>query len=152
NVTADSGALCSAATGTVQLGVHGRSGLHGLTQVEHDGLPHHRIEQLLRGAGDPRTLHEVPDQELVVRLRQRVVVDLVANRATAPSVRGVKRMGEYDAGDRQARGAQLVVQILGRVDTTEAARVGVVVVRQLTAQLLGPFPGHRHRGDATRLE
>src|SRR5699024_6108536 len=129
-----------------------RSGPRGLAEVEHDRFAEHRVEQLLRGAGDPRPLHDVPLQELVIGLRQRVIVVLRADRALEPPVRRVQRVGAPGAGDLESCSTELVPQLLGGVDAAVSARVGVVVVRELPAHLLRPLPRHGHRRDTARLE
>jgi hypothetical protein len=46
----------------------------GLARVEHQALAEHGVEDLLGPAGELGGLGDVPHQELVVRLHQRVVV------------------------------------------------------------------------------
>src|SRR5690606_12283601 len=74
-----------------------RTGVSRLLEVEDDTLPDDGIEDLLGCAGDPRGLHEIPDQQPVVRLRQRIVVVVDADSALEPPVRRVQRVGVVGA-------------------------------------------------------
>ena len=90
-----------------------------------------------------RLLHDVPDQQPVVRLHERVVVVADADRALDPPVRRVQAVGVVLAVELQAGVGQLADQLLVGVDPDVAARGVVVVVGELPADHLGQPARHR---------
>src|SRR6476646_7902357 len=75
-------ATCSAVSSSGGIGGHRR--VLRLVEVDDQALPDQRVEDLLCPARGPRRLHDVPDQQQVVRLRERVVVLVDADRALDP--------------------------------------------------------------------
>src|SRR5436190_4142360 len=71
-------------------------GSRGLSEVEHHAVADDRIQGLLgaTGQGAPALrLHDVPDEDLVVRLHERVLVVVDTDRALQPPVRRVEAVG-----------------------------------------------------------
>ena len=109
-----------------------------------------------------RVLHDLPDQELVVGLGERVLVVGDADRALDPPVRRVEAVGVVLAGEdhRVAGGAvvgaaglgDLVDELLGGVDADVAALGVVVVVGELPVDDLGQPARHRDRQGAARAQ
>ena len=100
-----------------------RGGL-GLVEVEHQALADQRVERPLGPArGSARRLHDVPDQQPVVGLHQRVLVVVDADRALDPPVRRVQAVGVV-RGRRTTRPALcgLADQLVVGVDPDVAAR------------------------------
>jgi hypothetical protein len=110
--------------------------------VDDVALADQGVEGLLGEAGGQRTLDDVPDQQLVVRLhgQRRVVVH--ADRALDPPVRGVQGVRVVAAVGGQARLADALLELVAAVDADVAALHLVVGVRQHPADPLGQPAGH----------
>src|SRR5437764_11400458 len=68
----------------------GRSGcLSGFVRVDDEALAEQGVEGLLRRAGEPGPLHDVPHQHAVIEPRRRT---LATERAVEPPVGRVQRM------------------------------------------------------------
>src|SRR4051794_1002442 len=76
--------------GTSSRGTGGSYGDGRLAGVDDEALAEHGVERLLRGAGQPRPLHDVPHQQPVVELRRDT---FATERAVEPPVGRVQRVG-----------------------------------------------------------
>ena len=125
-----------------------------LDGVQHEALAEHRRQHPLGEAGRARLLDDVPLEEPPVAAHQRMVVVVDADRALQPPVRRVQGVGVVAAGEPQPGGAQLGLQLGGRVDAHVAADRGrrVVLVGQHPVDLLGQPRRHGGRERAARSQ
>ena len=113
-----------------------------LGQVDDQALPDQRAQDAVSGAGGQRCLHDVPDQDLVVRRHRRMLVVAGPDQAAQPPVRRVQAMGVVETGGLQPGGAQAALERGPPVDADVATRVVVVLVGQGPIDGLGPAPRH----------
>ena len=129
-----------------------RIGARRLVEVDHQALAEDRVEHLLGPARGARALHDVPDQDPVVGLRQGVVVVVHADRALDPPVRRVQGVGVVLAVVDQPRALGLGDQLRVGVDADVAAGGVVVVAGELPADGLGEPSRHREGDGAAGPE
>ena len=132
-----------------------RPSVFGLAEVEHHALADQRVEDLAGVLERLGLLHDLPDQEPVVRLGERVVVVVDADRALDPPVRRVQAVGVVLALEDHRVAGRAVVEPAGLGDLVDQLVVGVdpdvpalgvvVVVGELPVDDLGQPARHRDR-------
>src|SRR5947209_791812 len=121
-----------------------------LDRVHHQALADQRVQRLLGPPGKGRLAHDVPDQQLVVRAGQPVLVIVHADRALEPPVRRVQPVRVVVPQRGQPGPGQLGFQLDPGVDAHVAAGRVVVLRGQRPADPLGQEGGHRDGGQPAR--
>src|SRR3954453_1872454 len=94
----------------------GMSADMGLAQVDDQALADQRVQRPFGQPGDPRPLHDVPDQQPVVRRHERVPVVVHTDRTLDPPVRRVEPVCMLAALEDQAGGLDLPDEVVTGVD------------------------------------
>ena len=121
-------------------------------QIDHQAFSYQRIEQAVDEAGDPRLLHDVPDQQAVVAIDQPRVVAGGADQALEPPVGGVDAVGVVIALEAGTGPRQAIDQRLAAVDAHVPLVGAAVVVGQRPADAFGQVARDADHQRAAGLE